>query len=457
MDRVLDPLERTFLDYWWKLAGNEVSCVIGFSGGADSTALLYLLVRLRSFFSSFEVVAYHLNHGLRETAGRDEAFCVSVCERLGVPLVVEHEDVEALAKKHGWSIEEAGRERRREGYERVRTQYGLRWICLAHQRDDQVESFLLRLFHGGGIESLAGMRPKEGEYLRPCLSFSHHEMVEYLKRIGVGWCEDESNEEREFERNWIRHELLPLVEHRFPAAREKIVKTMGFLSSVSEMIGERLSLLEKEVEFFPGGWRLPRDLFSTTGEFWVREMVRSLWRKEGISFVRGSWLEAIREYEDHECRELVQNDYGELFLDQKWLTWVKRRKFSLPCYVVMERGERVTSGPWQLEWEEGEGLPEGFPKATLERMFLPMEVERVVIRPVSAGDRIGLRYGHKKIQDIWVDEHIPWLERRWSFVLEKDGLVMGVYIPSLGFRVSWEFYVEKASSQWQGIRVTFVG
>ncbi|MFN3660892.1 MAG: tRNA lysidine(34) synthetase TilS, partial [Brevinematales bacterium] len=397
-------------------AGDEVSCVVGFSGGADSTALLYLLVRLRAFFSRFEVVAYHLHHGLRETADGDEAFCVSVCRELNIPLVVEHEDVKALAKKRGWSIEEAGRERRREGYERIRKQYDLTWICLAHHQDDQVESFFLRLFHGGGIEALSGMRAKEGVYLRPCLEFSHSDMMAYLKRHGIGWREDESNEEMRFDRNWIRHEFLPVVERRFPAVRHKIVRTMGFLSSVSEMIQERLSLLEKRVEFFSGGWRLPREWISQEGEFLVREMVRFLWRREGIWQVRGSWLDAIQRYEDSECRELINHEYGGMFLDRSWLTWVRWRDFKLPLRQEIKQGETIVSGPWQITREEGKLLPPEFPRASKERMFFPLEVKRVEVRPVQPGERVSLGFGHKKVHDIWVDEHIPWLERRWSFV-----------------------------------------
>ncbi|MCX7883036.1 MAG: tRNA lysidine(34) synthetase TilS [Brevinematales bacterium] len=440
------------MDHWRELVGNEVSCVIGFSGGADSTSLLSLLVSLRSFFASFSVVAYHLNHGLRDTAAHDEAFCRSFCDRLGVPLVVDHEDVKLLARQQGWSLEEAGRERRRQGYERVLKEYGLRWVCLAHHRDDQVESFFLRMFRGGGIASLAGMKPKEGVYLRPLLGFSHEELVHYLQRKGVLWCEDESNEERAFDRNWIRHELVPLVEGRFPAFREKVVNFMHFLAEVTEGMEVTLYSLRERVEYFHGGWRLPRKLLRQEKIFWVRELVRTLWREEGIWFVRGRWLEAIREYGDSGLKRIVEMKEGGLFLDRDWLTWVRWKEFETPQTREFRRGDEGSVGPWNIQWEEGDGVPPGFPKASQERCFLPWKIEKLVIRPVRKGDRISLGRGHKKVQDIWVDAHVPWLERRWSFVMESEGRIVAVYIPGYGFRVSREFYIEEGSGvRWQAL------
>jgi len=449
-----DALEREFLRQWYSLVGDRVSCVVGFSGGADSTALLFLLYRVRSFFRSFSVVAYHLHHGLRQTADRDEAFCVSFCERLGIPLVVEREDVKRLAREHHLSLEEAGRLRRREGYERIRKQYGLDWICLGHHRDDQVEGFFLRLFRGGGLASLSGMRPKEGFYLRPLLVFSHRDLVEYLTHHGQTWCEDESNQETVFERNWVRHELLPLIEDRFPGVRDKVIRLENFLGSLTEMIEKRLDELREGVEFFPGGWRVPVEFLISPGEFWVRELVRTLWREEGMLFVRGDWLQTIRLYGDREQRTLLHITSGGLFLDAKWLTWVRWEDLRLPSEVSLTRGERVVCGPWEIEWQEGSGEVEGFPRSTRERMFLPLSIEHVVIRPVQPGDRIGIKGGHKKIQDLWVDAHVPWLERRWSLVVEHEGMVVALYVPGVGFRVSREWYLEDTSSSvWQALRV----
>ncbi|URA10211.1 tRNA lysidine(34) synthetase TilS [Thermospira aquatica] len=450
-----DPLERSFLNVWRSLVGEKVSCVVGFSGGADSTALLLLLSRLRSFFSSFSVVAFHLNHGFRETASRDEVFCREVCQKLGIPFVVEHADVSSYARECNLSLEEAGRLRRREGLERVREAHNLDWICLAHHQDDQVELFLLRLFQGTGIESAGGMRMKEGYYLRPLLGFSHRDMVDYLVRLGHSWCEDESNATLRFDRNWIRHNLLPVIEKRFPAAREKISSFMGFLQEIHASFEVYEKPLLDEVRFFPWGWRLPKSCLERYGVFWVRHVVKKLWYREGMIFVRGSWLESIDVYPSSETKELLEVKGKKLILDGTWLTWVRLEELPKILYAEIQPKKEVTVGPWSFEWLVWEKPGDGFPLATEERVFLPMRVTSLQIRHVLPGDRIRLKHGHKKIHDLWVDEHLPWLERQFAFVLEENGALVAVYLPSRGFRVSYDYYIDKRENQpCQGIVVT---
>jgi len=438
-----DPFEERLFSTWTRLCGDVFSAVVGFSGGADSTALIFALSRLKKRFSSFSLVVYHLNHSLRETAPRDEEFCRTRCEALGFSFVSESRDVKRFALENGYSIEEAGRILRYEGFERLRKQHNLEWIVLAHHGDDQVETFFLRLFRGGGIESLAVMEEKQGYVVRPLLGFSRREIEDYLTRWGQSWCEDESNKDIAYDRNYLRWVVLPSVERRFPAFREKVVEFVSFLKEVSPLLEWHTKPLEESVEFFHGGWRIPRKIIREWGLFWVREVVRRLWRRE-MPFVRGSWLEAICDYDDRETRMLLSTREGQLWLDGEWLTWVNSLKWPLFSECVLLAGGEILCGPWRVFWREFEEKPSFFPRAEKNCFFVPCGLGELVVREVRAGDRIALRSGHKKVHDLWVDNKMPWLERRWSVVFTtREGEIVAVYLPSVGVRVSHAFYLEE--------------
>ena len=145
--------------------------VVGLSGGADSVSLLHALHSLAEE-DGFRLVAAHLDHGLRPDSARDAAFCRRLCRALGVPLRVGRADVRARAARDGGGIEEAARLERHAFLEAVRVREGALWIVLAHTRDDQAETVLLRLLRGSGSAGLGAMRARAGHLLRPMLRVS---------------------------------------------------------------------------------------------------------------------------------------------------------------------------------------------------------------------------------------------------------------------------------------------
>jgi tRNA(Ile)-lysidine synthase len=189
--------------------------VVALSGGPDSVALLRLL---RELESSGEVVvggAVHLNHGLRETAHRDEQFSRALAADLGVPFRSDLVDVRGRAHTLGISLEDAGRRARYELFARVGTELGADAVATGHTRDDQAETFLLRLIRGAGPRGLGGIHPRAGHTIRPLLDIGRDELRDYLASIGQPFCDDESNRDVGIPRNRIRHELLPLLTRDF--------------------------------------------------------------------------------------------------------------------------------------------------------------------------------------------------------------------------------------------------
>ena len=195
--------------------------IVALSGGADSVALLLLLKN-----AHFNVHAAHCNFHLRgEESDRDEAFCVELCKGLGVELHRAHFDTREYAELHKVSIEMAARELRYKWFEQLRQDIGASGICVAHHRDDSVETVLLNLVRGTGLRGLTGIQPRNGHILRPLLCVSRAEIEAFLAEKGQKYVTDSTNLEADVQRNIIRLEVLPLLRKLNPAVAENIQRT----------------------------------------------------------------------------------------------------------------------------------------------------------------------------------------------------------------------------------------
>ncbi len=195
----------------------------GLSGGADSVALLLLLLD-----SGAEVSAVHVNHGLRgEASDGDEAFVQELCARLNVPLLTYH----ACPPENpgeGWA-----REARYGFFRQAMQETGADALVLAHHRDDQAETLLLHLLRGAGLTGLAGMAADSEmdgmRILRPLLAYSREELRAYLKEKNQPWREDASNGDARYLRNALRRDVLPVLERLAPAAAERMANAASLL------------------------------------------------------------------------------------------------------------------------------------------------------------------------------------------------------------------------------------
>lgn len=211
------------------LFGRGDKVLVALSGGADSVALLRVLLRL-----GYVCEAAHCNFHLRgEESVRDERFVRDLTERLGVPLHVTHFDTQAYAASKGISIEMAARELRYGWFSERLQACGAKVVAVAHHRDDSVETFLLNLVRGTGIDGLQGIRPVNGEVVRPLLCVSRAEILDYLTSLGQDYVTDSTNLQDEFMRNKLRLHVIPLLETLNPSVSETIAETARRLSDVA--------------------------------------------------------------------------------------------------------------------------------------------------------------------------------------------------------------------------------
>ena len=190
--------------------------LVALSGGADSVALLLLLRELERDGALTIAGTAHLNHQLRgEEADADEAFCAALAARLGVPFIVERADIAARARAQKRSIEDAARGARYEFFERAADECSAAAVAVAHTREDQAETFLLRLLRGSGTRGLAAIQPRAGRVVRPLLEVARDDLRAYLVSQGQAFREDATNADVTIPRNRVRHELIPYLESRF--------------------------------------------------------------------------------------------------------------------------------------------------------------------------------------------------------------------------------------------------
>lgn len=215
--------------------------IVALSGGADSVALLLLLKE-----GGFNVHAAHCNFLLRGSeSDRDEAFCVDLCRQLGVELHRAHFATREYAEAHKVSVEMAARELRYNWFEQLRKDIGAVGICVAHHRDDSVETVLLNMIRGTGLRGLTGIQPRNGYVLRPLLCVSRDEIEHFLAKRGQKYVTDSTNLETDVMRNKVRLQVLPLLRTLNSAVSDNIQRMVENVAEAQIVLDSLLGNFKK--------------------------------------------------------------------------------------------------------------------------------------------------------------------------------------------------------------------
>ena len=229
-DKLEDKLKKVVKEACGSAGVSKV--VVGVSGGADSVALLCLLAE-----SGIEVVAIHCNFHLRgEESDRDMQSVKNHCNRLGVQLRCIDFDTRGYMEERGVSLEVACRELRYAEFRRVKEETQSDRIAIAHNSDDNVETLLLNLFRGSGVTGLRGILPDTGEIIRPLINVSRKDIEEYLCSKGIEFVVDSTNLKSDFRRNFLRNDLIPLIETRWPGVKKAIGKSIENLRAEESVL-----------------------------------------------------------------------------------------------------------------------------------------------------------------------------------------------------------------------------
>lgn len=419
----IEEIDRTICRN--QLIPDEQALIVGVSGGADSVALLYTLYAL-----GYRPKVAHVNHGLRGIeADADEDFVRSIAETLDLPFYRTKVEIKRVAEETGASIEMAARKERHRFFKTLAPHPT---VALAHHADDQVETFLLRIARGAGIEGLSGMDPVQQigplRLIRPLLSVSRATILTWLKERGYRWRDDSSNDDIQFKRNTVRHTILPMLEAELnPNIRMALLRTMELLREENKWMTQLASdsTLEK---------------FKTYPLAQQRRMVRSWLFEQGVDDPN---YEMVTQLIDLMC-----NGKGTAILHVD-----KQRKILVEYGMprLMQR-DQMDAPKWGLQishstgWEKdtATGIGKLPAKASLNAQRAGNETFSV--RSAEPGDRmcpLGMD-GHRKLQDIFTDLKVPAQKRSYIPVVFCGDEI--VWIP--GFRIAqgWEVPSQTAAS-----------
>lgn len=304
--------------------------LIGVSGGADSMALLHMLSHWP--LPGIQVSAIHIHHGLRGAeADADASFVSSYCAQHDIPLTTIELDVGALAAQEHLTLEEAGRKARYTHFEIERQRIGADYIVTAHSASDLAETVLMRILRGCSIEGLVGIPHYRGYIRRPLLCCSRQEIEDYCTQEGIRYVNDVTNNDLQFHRNAIRHELLPILRQYNPSVDNALIRLSNHASADSEFLSHIANdaLTDAQCE---RGYRL--SAFIAQPSVILRRMIRRLMMDAGVSSFEEAHIVAAEQAILHGSGAVSLSN-GYRFAVQQGIVSVYAENTALPSEPVM--------------------------------------------------------------------------------------------------------------------------
>lgn len=229
-------LEQQFLNYCRKKLSlsTESTILLAVSGGVDSMVMLHLFHRLH-----FNISVAHCNFNLRENASEeDEKLCERICKTLDVPFYHQKFETKMAAEENGISIQMVARELRYAWFDELTKKNNFDFVATAHHSNDQSETILMNLISGKGVSSLRGIPSQNKKTIRPLLSFSKEEILGYADENSIEWREDESNASADYQRNYIRHKVLPILQELNPSIHENLFRLGNRMEEMNFLVDE---------------------------------------------------------------------------------------------------------------------------------------------------------------------------------------------------------------------------
>ncbi|MDE6379510.1 MAG: tRNA lysidine(34) synthetase TilS [Muribaculaceae bacterium] len=388
------------------------SVLVAVSGGADSVALLCACTHVAPLIG-LHVEAANCNFHLRgEESDRDSAFTAELCERLGIRLHRLEYIVSDYMDEHlGLSTEMACRELRYADFFRICREERLERVAVAHNADDDIETMMLAFLRGSGSRGLRGMDIDNGSVIRPLLGVSRSEIEEYLSAIGQEFVIDSSNLTSDYRRNFLRHDIIPLLKSRWQGARKSLARTLSIMKEESEIIEEHYR--KQIAQISPQSNTL-------------------LVYADGVK--TGTVLRFLEPFGgNHTIAEEIMESIGKDFCQRSWRLSDRYMAILERDRLIIEELDRQQYDP-SVKWERFEMKPELMTEIKSNRshdvIYLPHSAEEYDLRRPKTGDRIaplGMK-GTRLVSDIISDAKLDHYAKEAVRVLVRrsDGEIIWV-------------------------------
>lgn len=449
---MLEKVNQTIINYQMIKENDRI--LVGVSGGVDSVVLLDILVKLRSVYNLTIFVA-HLNHGLRgRAADEDEAFVVSLAEKYNARVYTKKEDMLAYAELNKISSEEAGRVLRYAFFEEIMQKENIQKIAIAHNKNDQAETILMRIMRGTGLDGMVGIKPVNGFVIRPLLFCSRAEIEAFEYAEKLNHREDDTNKENIYTRNTIRNQLIPQLENLYnPNLVEGLSRMGQLLADDLEIIENQLKEILQKIAFQRQEKMVSfnRRVFLDLSMGLKRRVLR-----HAIHSIQGD-LANIEEKHIHNMIQLIsQGKTGkEIHLTNGWIAKNNYDFFEISqpsekyanYEFELEIGKKQSFGTFEIETFVEDKIKIDFYTKDIFLKFFDYDKIKssLKVRNRRPGDRIvplGMK-GSKKIKDLFIDEKVASDKRNQiPLIVCGDEIVWVV-----GYRIGDRFKVSEQTKR----------
>ena len=419
----------------YHMVNSGESILVGLSGGADSVCLLFLLKKISEEIP-FSLKAVHINHGLRAESAEEEVFVKKLCKDIQVPCESISVNVTAYAKEHHLGVEEAARILRYEAFEQCATK-GEK-IALAQHRNDQAETVLFHLFRGSGMKGMTGIHPVRERYIRPLLDVSRQEIEYFLKAYDLKYVTDSSNFDTTYARNSIRHEILPKAEEICSKATEHISQNAQMMADAVDFLERHTKeTYEQMVTEKEHGCSIAKEKLLELHPYLqsavIYEMMyRVCGKKKDIS---ATHVESILNLLKGQSGKRVDLIYDmQALVEQQELFICKKSDLQKPD---MQAGLSCRIFPYEKTMD--------IPNKPYTKWF---DYDKIINCPVLRNRRSGDYFycsdsARKKLQDYFVNEKIPLLERDMVLLVADGDHIMWI----VGKRISNFYKITEKTKQ----------
>ena len=387
----------------YNLIENNDNIVVGFSGGPDSVFLVEMLKKLQHFFN-FKIYLVHINHLLRgEDADSDENFSFEYAKKNNLEIFIKRIPVKEIAKEVGKTLEEVGREERYKSFSEIYEKVGATKIATAHNKDDQIETFLFRLIRGTSLQGLEGIKIKNNNVIRPISEIYKKDILEYLNKNEIQYKIDKTNFENEFTRNSIRLDLIPFIEERYNIKfKDKIFSLIKEIRENNQNNSLNLS------DYTDSENRIILEKTKFLSNFDKKNLLSLFLNKKNIEVNRNKIDEISSLIKSNGTKKIdldksyrIVKDYTYLYIEDKKENCVINNnviQVKIPSEQIFDNFKITVSTVENLD----------IPKQKNQYLLDAIYNDIIEVRYRKEGDRIFLGEKHsKKIKEIFIDQKIP--------------------------------------------------
>ncbi len=402
------------------LIDDSTPLIVAVSGGVDSMVLLHVLITLK-----YNIIIAHVDHGLRAESKTEKSFLINYAKEHDIK--IETHTIKHTPKNN---FHQYARDIRYRFFTEVAQKHNTNQVALAHHKDDQIETYFMRLIHNHDILTLKGMKPTEKRndinFVRPLLSVSKTTIKAYAKAHNIHYFEDSSNKDDKYTRNRFRNNFLPFISQENPNYQEAIINHMEDLQDINELVKENVSNLNEKYRNL-----MPLDTWWQLNELIKKAYLIYHMRKiDSHSFISSDHFNTLQKQLSIDKNFVIPLSKNVVIYKEYDKFRIEKAQNEVAFNIeILEDGVYSYKSDEHYHFSKSKNV---YNSSNCFELWYNVEVYPLQLRTRLTGDYITFQYGKKKLKDLFIDLKIPPFKRDHLLLLTKGKEVL--WIPDLGIQ-----------------------